>query len=78
MSKAGYEHGLYAWSKESAALLRSRRFGELDGGHMVDEVEGMVARERRRRGPIALIDLWRNDGSRCDAVQMNPWAAFCD
>jgi hypothetical protein len=47
-----YERDIYAWSKEQAALLRARRFGDLDLEHLTQEVEDVgesLYREVRSR-----------------------------
>ena len=51
-SRELYEEDLYAWSEAQAALLRRRRFGELDLEHVVEEIEdvgGSLYREVRSR-----------------------------
>jgi Domain of unknown function DUF29 len=42
-----YDDDFYAWTRQQAALLRSRRFGALDLGHLIEAVEelGEVQRE---------------------------------
>lgn len=42
-----YEKDFYAWARETARLLRSRRFEELDLEDLVREVEDLGKRERR-------------------------------
>ena len=47
-----YERDVYAWSKEQAALLRARRFADLDLEHVAEEIEdvgGGLYREVRSR-----------------------------
>jgi hypothetical protein len=47
-----YERDLYAWSTEQAALLRARRFADLDLEHLILEIEdvgGSLYREIRSR-----------------------------
>jgi hypothetical protein len=47
-----YEDDFYAWSREQAALLRDKRFAELDLEHLVEEVEdlgGALKRSVRSR-----------------------------
>lgn len=47
-----YEHDVYAWSSEQAALLRARRFADLDLEHLILEIEdvgGSLYREVRSR-----------------------------
>ncbi|WP_051076239.1 DUF29 domain-containing protein [Verrucomicrobium sp. 3C] len=42
-----YDRDFYAWSMETARLLRQRRFGELDLENLIEEVDGLARRERR-------------------------------
>jgi hypothetical protein len=47
-----YERDVYAWSNEQAALLRGRRFADLDLEHLIEEIEdvgGSLYREVRAR-----------------------------
>lgn len=47
-----YERDVYAWSEEQTALLRARRFAELDLEHLILEIEdvgGSLYREVRSR-----------------------------
>jgi hypothetical protein len=47
-----YERDVYAWSKEQAALLRARRFSDLDLEHVAREIEDVgqsLYREIRSR-----------------------------
>ncbi len=47
-----YERDIYAWSEQQAALLRARRFAELDLEHLILEIEdvgGSLYREVRSR-----------------------------
>jgi hypothetical protein len=47
-----YERDVYAWSSEQAALLRARRFVDLDLEHVISEIEdvgGGLYREIRSR-----------------------------
>jgi len=47
-----YEDDFYAWSREQAALLRDKRFAELDLEHLIEEVEdlgGALKRSVRSR-----------------------------
>jgi Domain of unknown function DUF29 len=47
-----YESDVYAWSNEQAALLRARRFADLDLEHVISEIEevgGSLYREVRAR-----------------------------
>jgi len=42
-----YEEDFVEWAGETARLLRSGRFGEIDVEHLVEEVEAMPSRDRR-------------------------------
>lgn len=42
-----YDEDFYAWSMMTAALLRQRRFAEIDIAHLAEELEDMGKRERR-------------------------------
>ncbi len=47
-----YERDVYAWSEEQAALLRARRFADLDLEHVIEEIKDVGAslyREIRSR-----------------------------
>jgi hypothetical protein len=47
-----YERDVYAWSNEQAALLRARRFADVDLEHVISEIEdvgGSLYREVRSR-----------------------------
>jgi len=47
-----YEDDFYAWSRQQAALLRDRRFAELDLEHLIEEVDdlgGALKRSVRSR-----------------------------
>ena len=59
-----YEEDFVEWAEESARLLRSGRFGEIDVEHLVEEVEAMANRDRREvksRLRVLLLHLlkWR-------------------
>lgn len=41
-----YESDIIAWSKEQAALIRSRRFGELDIENIASELESLISDEQ--------------------------------
>ncbi|HFD33232.1 MAG TPA: DUF29 domain-containing protein [Gammaproteobacteria bacterium] len=47
MSNATYEGDLYTWSLEQAALLRERKFDQIDLEHIIEEIEDMSKSERR-------------------------------
>jgi len=42
-----YTQDFYAWTQQSARLIREGRFGELDLEHIAEEIESMGASERR-------------------------------
>jgi hypothetical protein len=42
-----YAWDFYAWTQQSARLMRERRFDELDLEHIVEEIESTEASERR-------------------------------
>jgi hypothetical protein len=42
-----YDEDFYAWAMMTAALLRQRRFAEIDIAHLAEELEDMGKRERR-------------------------------
>ena len=42
-----YETDFYLWTQAQAALLRARRFAELDLAHLVEEVESVGGSEKR-------------------------------
>jgi hypothetical protein len=44
---AGYDTDFYEWCLETAALLRDRRFDEVDLEHVAEEIEDMGKRDRR-------------------------------
>lgn len=59
-----YDEDLYAWAVTTAALLRQRRFTEVDIEHLAEELEDMGKRERRAleshiRNVILHLLKWR-------------------
>ena len=42
-----YDEDFYAWAMATSALLRQRRFAEIDIVHVAEELEDMGKRERR-------------------------------
>jgi len=42
-----YEQDIHAWTRQTAELLRQRRFQELDIEHLVEELETMGRRDRQ-------------------------------
>ncbi len=42
-----YEKDFYAWSQESARLMRERKFSELDIDNIAEEIEAMGKRDKR-------------------------------
>ncbi|MFO1430190.1 MAG: DUF29 domain-containing protein [Candidatus Competibacteraceae bacterium] len=62
--KTIYSQDFYAWASQNAALLKARRFDEVDIDHVVEELESMSKSERRElinRLAILLAHLlkWR-------------------
>ena len=47
---ADYEHDMVLWIERQIALLRQRRFAELDLENLIEELESIVKRERRKLG----------------------------
>ncbi|WP_077728523.1 MULTISPECIES: DUF29 domain-containing protein [Methylocaldum] len=47
IAKDLYARDFYAWTQQSARLIREGRFGELDLEHLAEEIESMGASERR-------------------------------
>jgi hypothetical protein len=43
-----YEEDFYAWTVETANLISAGKMNELDTGHLLEEMEGMSARERQQ------------------------------
>ncbi|MDD2676056.1 MAG: DUF29 domain-containing protein [Methylacidiphilaceae bacterium] len=51
-----YERDLYAWTQETARLLRTRRFSELDLENLIEEVEDLGRTERHiLKGQLAAV-----------------------
>lgn len=46
-STAKYDDDLYTWSLEQAALLRQRKFDQVDLEHIIEEIEDMSKSEKR-------------------------------
>jgi hypothetical protein len=42
-----HDKDFYSWTHQQAELLRQGRLGELDAEHLIEELDGMGARERR-------------------------------
>ena len=60
VAKNLYEEDLYVWSQTQAALLRERRFDELDLANLIEEVEdvgGALERSVRSRGRTIIEHL---------------------
>lgn len=60
-----YDEDFYAWAVTTAALLRQRRFAEIDLEHLAEELEDMGKRERRAlkshiRNVILHMLKWRH------------------
>jgi hypothetical protein len=47
---AGYDTDFYEWCLETAALIRDRRFDEIDLEHVAEEIEDMGKRDKREVG----------------------------
>jgi uncharacterized protein DUF29 len=61
-----YERDVYAWSKEQAALLRGRRYADLDLEHLIEEIEdvgGSLYREVRSRVRMIIEHLLKLEHS---------------
>lgn len=57
-----YQRDYYSWTLEQAALLRARRFAELDLENLAEEIDGLAqaeARELRSRYATLLSHLLR-------------------
>ncbi len=54
-STATYDNDLYTWSLEQAALLRQRKFDQIDLEHIIEEIEDMSKSEKR-----ALVSFLEN------------------
>ena len=53
-----YEQDFYSWALEQAALLRARRFGELDLGNLAEEIEDLGKEQfAKLRGSFRIILL---------------------
>jgi hypothetical protein len=46
----GYDTDFYEWCLETAALIRDRRFDEVDLEHVAEEIEDMGKRDKREVG----------------------------
>jgi hypothetical protein len=46
----GYDSDFYEWCLETAALIRDRRFDEVDLEHVAEEIEDMGKRDKREVG----------------------------
>ena len=47
MNTATYDQDLYTWALEQAALLRARKFDQIDLEHIIEEIEDMSKSEKR-------------------------------
>lgn len=47
MNTATYDQDLYTWAQEQAALLRARKFDQIDLEHIIEEIEDMSKSEKR-------------------------------
>ena len=63
-SAAAYDADFFAWTQRTAALLRARRFDEIDVEHAAEEIESMGRRDvrelnRRMRVLLAHLLKWQ-------------------
>ncbi|MBK1633594.1 hypothetical protein CKO31_23185 [Thiohalocapsa halophila] len=42
-----YEHDIHAWTRQTAELLKARRFQDIDVEHLIEELENMARRDRQ-------------------------------
>ena len=55
---AGYEADFALWVAEQAAALREGRFVDVDAANVIDELEGLIKRDRRSvRRRLALVAM---------------------
>jgi hypothetical protein len=59
-----YDQDFVAWAEETAALLRQRRFDDIDVENLIEEVEAMAGRDKRElssRIRVVILHLlkWR-------------------
>lgn len=47
MSDAGYDTDFFAWTQETAAKIRERRFEEIDWSALAEEIEDLGERDKR-------------------------------
>jgi hypothetical protein len=47
MASVAYDQDLYTWALQQAALLRERKFDQVDWEHIIEEVEDMSKSEKR-------------------------------
>lgn len=47
MANVAYDQDLYTWALQQAALLRERKFDQVDWEHIIEEVEDMSKSEKR-------------------------------
>lgn len=47
MANVAYDQDLYTWAQQQAALLRERKFDQVDWEHVIEEVEDMSKSEKR-------------------------------
>lgn len=51
-----HDHDFYTWAKENAALLRARRFEEIDSENIAEELEDMSgSRERELESRLGIL-----------------------
>jgi Domain of unknown function DUF29 len=66
-----YDEDFYAWTQEQAALLRAKKWRELDYGNLAEELEALGKRDRRElehRLEVLVMHLlkWRYQPERRD------------
>ena len=47
MPNATYDNDLYSWSLEQAALLKAKKFDQVDWEHIIEEIEDVSKSEKR-------------------------------
>ena len=47
MNTTLYEHDIHAWTRQTAELLKQRRFHDIDIEHLIEELESMAKRDRQ-------------------------------
>jgi hypothetical protein len=66
-----YEEDFYAWTQHQAALLRARKWQEVDATHLAEEIDGLGRGDRRELEQrletllIQLLTWWAKPEDRC-------------